>query len=62
MAQTSPVLAVKRPLTVSKTSVEPVADSDKRWTSLIYSYAGPRLLRSPPGAWALRLRTRRGAT
>ncbi|MBW7916733.1 MAG: cbb3-type cytochrome c oxidase subunit I [Trueperaceae bacterium] len=40
MAQTSPVLAVKRPLTVSKTSVEPVADSDKRWTSLIYSYAG----------------------
>ncbi|HRP48068.1 MAG TPA: cbb3-type cytochrome c oxidase subunit I, partial [Trueperaceae bacterium] len=39
MAQNAPVLRVGRPLTVSKTSVEPVADTDTAWTRLIFSYA-----------------------
>ncbi|MDT3683335.1 MAG: cbb3-type cytochrome c oxidase subunit I [Truepera sp.] len=39
MAQNAPVLRVGRPLAISKTSVEPVADTDTAWTRLIYSYA-----------------------
>ncbi|HRP47964.1 MAG TPA: cbb3-type cytochrome c oxidase subunit I, partial [Trueperaceae bacterium] len=39
MAQDIPLLTLKRPLTVSKASVEPVADTDTAWTRLIYSYA-----------------------
>lgn len=38
MASTTPILTTKRPLTVSKASVEPVADSDRAWASLIYAY------------------------
>ncbi len=39
MDQRSPLLAVNRPLTVSKASVEPVADSDRDWARLVYTYA-----------------------
>src|SRR5690606_6833430 len=39
MAHGTPVLSLKRPLTVSKARVEPVADSDRAWARLVYAYA-----------------------
>ncbi len=39
MAATSPTLSLKRPLTVSKASIEPVADSDRAWSGLVYGYS-----------------------
>lgn len=38
MSTPSSLLSVTRPLTISKASVEPVADSDRGWAALIYAY------------------------